>query len=363
MTIRWVAVCLLMIQSMSSFSSDLYHKHEDLDLSYEGPLLVHNSQFIYPASEKLTFQLTEYVEHHHPQLKPLIPALNTWSALHSVHPRLLTELVAGHFENMEIRGDIEDRQTVFKLSSGLNQTFDVNDPMSASKAIQAVAKKYNLNISLPVEFKSEKVYEANNRGSSGPPLFGYLQPPWPRGEFWSGGGVHANSGGGNSPRNSLDFFSFFVNWGGDTSTYWVSASQAGTARVWSSCSVSVIHPNGWETFYYHLDNVQVSDFQNVTDNQQIANYADNEAQALCQGGSSTGPHVHFAVFYNGTAIEIDEPNIDFTSWEHKAGIGHYDSNCDNSYYTLFPNNSIICPFFRQLPNNTSNNFIFANGFD
>ena len=75
-------------------------------------------------------------------------------------------------------------------------------------------------------------------------------------------------------------------------------------------------------------------------------------------------HAHVSVYYDGTAVEIDEPNLDFTNWRLKAGIGNYDSNCNNSYYTLIPSGSVICPFFLSLPNNTSaNDFIFANGFD
>ena len=102
----------------------------------------------------------------------------------------------------------------------------------------------------------------------------------------------------------------------------------------------------------------------MSTNQKIANYADNEAQALCQGGESDGPHLHFAIKYNGVDIEIDENTVDFTSWKHKAGIGHYDDNCATSYYTLIPSNTVVCTFDRELTNNTTDTgLIFINGFD
>ena len=94
----------------------------------------------------------------------------------------------------------------------------------------------------------------------------------------------------------------------------------------------------------------------------MSNYADDLATATCQGGSSTGPHVHFGIYFDDDPIEIDEQNVDFTSWKHHAGEGNYDSDCKTSYYTMVPGNIIVCPFVRQLPNNIVD-FIFDNGFE
>jgi hypothetical protein len=362
-----ILYALLLIISNITKASNFNYYGPQLQLNYSGPIIVDNSRVKYTSLDKLTFNTEQYLLNQLPTLLPLRESIDTWAAMLSIHPQLLAEVLQDYFENRTIDTTFETKQLVFQISTGIRQALNEdNDPISASRALVAISNAYEFRLDLPVLFAEKRTFEDFDffKGSSGPPLFGYLQPPWPRGELWASGGVHTNTGSGSSPRNSIDIFKNFVNWGGDTSNSWASASQSGIARVWSSCSVSIIHPNGWETSYYHLDNVQVSNFQSVVSNQRIANYADNEPQALCQGGSSTGPHAHVSVYYNGTAIEIDEPNLDFTSWKLKAGIGNYDSNCNNSYYTLLPSNFVVCPFFRQLPNNTTaENIIFENGFE
>ena len=126
--------------------------------------------------------------------------------------------------------------------------------------------------------------------------------------------------------------------------------QSGTARVWSSCGMAVIHPNGWVTDYYHLDNIQVADRASVQRNQRIANYADNEPQAICSGGWSSGPHVHMSVSYNGSGVAVDSANLDFTAFSHHEGVGDYDTNCTRSWYNHYTEGK-ICPNYDQLLNN------------
>ena len=60
-------------------------------------------------------------------------------------------------------------------------------------------------------------------------------------------------------------------------TFLVAATQAGTARVWSECSVSVYHADDWVSTYYHLENIQLSDFQIVERNDIVSNYANDLA--------------------------------------------------------------------------------------
>lgn len=361
-----ILLCCTLIAT-SALSSDFSYTGPKLKLDYSGPVIVHNSQFKYTASDRLTFYTTAYLNQNIPKLLPLREAIDTWAAMNAVHPRLLSEVLKNHFQDKSVDNSFEYKQQVYQISMGLSQGFNEhqNDALSASKAVTAIAHAYGFNLNLSAQLSTQRIMPEHDyfRGSTGPPLYSYFQPPWPRGELWSGGGVHSNTGSGNSPRNSLDFFKSFLSWGGDTSDIWVSASEFGIARVFSSCSIQVIHPNGWISSYYHLDNVQVNDFDTVFDNQKLSNYADNLAQATCQGGSSTGPHVHFSIFYDDNPIEIDEPNVDFSSFKHQAGIGQYDSNCANSIYTLIPGGSTVCPFFTQLPNNTLENVIFANGFE
>lgn len=121
-------------------------------------------------------------------------------------------------------------------------------------------------------------------------------PPWPVGDTWAGGGAHGDT------HNALDFWGTYQEWVEDTSAHRVTAMQSGTVRVWSSCGLSVVHDNGWVTDYYHLDNIRVADLAIAERNERLANYADNEAQATCSGGWSTGPPVHMSLTQNGSAI-------------------------------------------------------------
>lgn len=343
------------------WASDLTYQGIVVKSHYSGEIMVDNSQFIYPSIEKLTFNTADYLTVHQPHLLPLRPAIDTWAAMLSIHPKLLTEVI-DDFQKQLVTPNQINNQMVFEIASVMSKSYykNPNNTLAASIALDTAANTFDFIVTLPIEFKSIKKQLQTNyfKGSTGTPLYGYLQPPWPRGENWSGGGVH-----GGGVKNALDFWSVYTAWDGDTSNYWVSAAQKGVARVWSTCGMTVIHPNGWETFYYHLDNIQVSDYDEISSNEQISNYADNEEQALCTGGSSTGPHIHLNVKYNGAPVAINEANLDFTSWKHHAGVGNYDFDCETSYYTMLPSQSIVCPGWRQLPNNGLPDLIFTSGFE
>ena len=351
----------------SAFSSDVQYIGPVLKMDYSGPIIVHNSHYKYTASDRLTFYTKDYLAQNIPHLLPLRESIDTWAAINSIHPRLLSEILKNHFKDKNTDASFDNKQLVFEVATGLNKGFsqNKNNLLSASIAVNAIVNAYGIKLNLGSEFIEPRNITEHDyfKGNSGPPLYSYYQPPWPRGELWAGGGVHSNTGGGSSPRNSLDFFESYLSWGGDTSNIWVSASNAGIARVYSECFVQVVHPNGWVSGYYHLENILINDFDNVKINQKLSNYADDLMTATCQGGSSTGPHVHFSIYYDGDAIEIDESNVDFSSWKHQAGVGQYDGDCDNSIYTLMPGNTTICPYSLQLPNNTLENPIFANGFE
>lgn len=328
----------------------------------DGSILVDNSRYRYTAQDRLEFFTEPFLQQEMPELLPLRPAIDTWASRHNVHPKVLSWVVRDYFVGRQVIGDRSELDEVARLAAALDTVFQQQDghPLAASRAVQAVANALAFELRLPQELAIARQSVRSLGGN--PTLFGYFQPPWQIGETWAGGGAHGDTGSGL--QNALDFIGEFVSWGTDTSAWWVAAMQSGTARVWSSCGMSVIHEDGWVTDYYHLDNIQVTDLQSVDRDTRLSNYADNLAQATCTGGSSTGPHVHMSVSWNGSRVLVDESEIDFTAFSHHVGNGQYDANCNTSWYTHFTNGQ-VCPFFIQLLNNSPSpaNVIFTDGFE
>ena len=339
----FLASLTLALAATAGVASEVNYRGPQLVVDYEGPITVDNSQFVYPSSEKLTFRTADHLREHAPHLIELRPAIDTWAARFGIHPRVLTQ-VADDFLRSREGASLDERtvalpwtreraEQIMDLAAGLATVFGLqsSDPLAASRAVAAISRAYEFTARPAAELATQKGDLASGPiGGSAPDLFGYFQPPWERGDTWAGGGAHGDTGSGL--QNALDFWGSFRNWGSaDIFQWYVTAAQSGVARVWSSCSVTVVHGNGWETNYYHLENVVVTDMQAVQRDDRISNYADDLAQATCQGGFSSGPHVHFSIEYNGLRVLIDETNVDFTSWSHHVGVGQYDSNCSQSW--------------------------------
>lgn len=151
-----------------------------------------------------------------------------------------------------------------------------------------------------------------------------MQLPWRQGYWWIPNGAHSHTGSGY-PFSSIDVSYNWPWWYGRT--YSVAAAHSGTVRVFSRCQVRVTHPSGWATNYYHLEGIQVRNGQWVGRNTKLANYASNRGTALCQGGSSTGPHLHFSLLYNGRYHSLHGVNLG----PYKVDVGryNYDDNCSS----------------------------------
>jgi len=328
--------------------------------TYEGPIIVDNSQLRYRGEDMLSFDTADYLARHAPNLAPLRPAIDTWAAMHAIHPQILIHVLRSYFPVAVPSATAAEKELVHQIATALALIYHEQrqNPLAASKAVTAVADAYHLKLDLPADLASGRQIPTSNA----PQVFGWFQPPWEIGDTWVGGGAHGNTGDG--VRNALDYWGEWRPWGGDVSQWWVAAMQAGTARVWSECSVSVIHSDGWVTTYYHLENVQLTDNQPVERNTVISNYADDQPTALCQGGSSTGPHLHSALWHNGARVEVDEANVDFTAYSHHSGVGQYDFNCSTSWYNHYTKGK-VCPSSDQLLNNAPlpASVVFTDGFE
>jgi len=342
-----------------SGSQSTYHGPTLRD-TYDGPIVVDNSRLRYLGEDMLSFRTAEYLAREAPNLAPLRPAIDTWAAMHAIHPRVLIHVLQAYWPIAATAGTASEKELVHQIATAIALVYlrHPEDPLAASKAVKAVADAYHLEVELPTELSRSRQVPVSNA----PQVFGWFQPPWEIGDTWAGGGAHGDTGTGT--RNALDYWGEWRAWGADLSQWWVATTQAGTARVWSVCSVSVIHSGGRVSTYYHLENIQLADQQVVERNTVISNYADDKPTALCQGGSSSGPHVHSALYHDGIRVEIDEANVDFTAYSHHAGVGQYDFNCSTSFYNHFTNGR-VCPSSDKLLNNApppSSQF-FADGFE
>jgi len=166
-----------------------------------------------------------------------------------------------------------------------------------------------------------------------------LRLPWTLGQYnWGSGGVHTTVGGCPLqacayPRSSLDFWRPGWGWNSDTSSGRVVAANAGAVTKYSACQVRVTSPDGWATNYYHLDGILVNTGDVVYAGQRLSGVANTDAAALCQGGSSTGPHFHFSLINAGAHVDIDQS--EFSGWKVNAAAVNfdYDTNCTRMYFT------------------------------
>lgn len=127
------------------------------------------------------------------------------------------------------------------------------------------------------------------RGTKIPPT--YIKPI-------SGGRLSSNFGRRSAPTKGASTYHQGIDWAVPRGTA-VYASSGGTVTKagWGSgygYVVYIRHPNGWETRYAHLNKVLVSAGQTVKQGQKIALSGNT--------GRSTGPHLHFEIRANGSAV-------------------------------------------------------------
>lgn len=347
---------------------------------------------IYSYDEMFNFDIEQYLASRAPALLPHAEVISHWAGYTSISPKLLIALMeqqTGLISNKRISTDTLQRPfgTLSAKRGFAEQVQDVSDQLatmlyaqvnrhegvsefggelSLSKAAnplelllsrdaQNIADTGDANAKISAKakpsinavyfklFGTELDTGAEASANQGPevmaatPPNGFLQFPFPRGQTWYIGGAHTNTGQGNYPMSSLDMNNGGY-WGGSQANNWVSASAAGTFKRHSSCFAEVVHSSGWSTTYYHLQNIQYSTGASVAKNTAIANPASTKAQALCNGGSSTGPHQHWSLKYNGSWHHLN--TVILAGYTITAIGSSYDTNC--SRYYLTKNGSKYC---------------------
>lgn len=227
-----------------------------------------------------------------------------------------SEMNAGTYALLAGLSLVEDQQAIYRILDhtnpyGFYQTyihlFPTEDPLD----------------------ESNRVFIPGDVSSLAAPDY-LLQLPYLLGVSWKFGGVHNTNGTSVfTDASSLDFYPVGSTWGIDTSSMWVVSAASGTLSTFpsqaSTCGVKVSHGGvvntGWETTYYHLENVQKYSGP-VAQNEKIGVLANTLAEATCVGGSATGPHVHFSLKYNGAYYPINGTPL--SGWYVHAGRYSYD---------------------------------------
>jgi murein DD-endopeptidase MepM/ murein hydrolase activator NlpD len=165
--------------------------------------------------------------------------------------------------------------------------------------------------------ETDPLDSSNNLEPETVPPDDYFQFPFPLNATWTFSGVHSWAGGGSYPdRSSIDFSNSL-----STAPYKNTVAAApGDAVVITPhsgnapCWVEIDHGGGWTTHYYHLVNIGSDGaIGPMSRNQMIGGIGEE----LCNGGFATGPHVHFALFYNGAPYDLE--GLKLSGWTIHEG--------------------------------------------
>ena len=174
-----------------------------------------------------------------------------------------------------------------------NQQVTLQQPSSGRRKVAAVVE-YKNGTEQSREILKEEIYadavpKIIERGTKIPPT--YIKPI-------SGGRLSSGFGGRKAPTKGASTYHKGVDWATPIGTP-VMASNTGTVVTagWVSgygYAVYINHADGRQTRYGHLSKVLVKVGQTVTQGQKIALSGNT--------GRSTGPHLHFEIRINGSAV-------------------------------------------------------------
>lgn len=151
-----------------------------------------------------------------------------------------------------------------------------------------------------------------------------LELPYAAGRAWSHSGGPHSAWAKDGARAALDFAPPSVESGCVTSTDWVTAVAPGLVTRAADGVVVVdldgdgYEQTGWVILYLHVstkDRVQAG---------MVVEQDDRLGHPSCEGGSSTGTHVHIARKFNGEWVLADGPlPFVLSGWESRSGEEPY----------------------------------------
>lgn len=330
---------------------------------------------VYSYDEMFDFDIDAYLAKHAPHLSRYSETISHWSGYSGISPKVLIALMeqqSGVVSRKRVAADAlnrpfgrlaqgktfgeQTRDVALALRESLYEQDTITTkgaiPLARANPLQALFEKAGnseAESALRGDGEFQQVYgrlfneprraappstrlaapAGVDAGAFAPPS-NLLQFPFPRGQRWHVGGAHTNTGQGSSPLSSLDM-SLGGGWGSNQNNTWVVSSAAGSFKRHSSCFAEVVHSGGWSTTYYHLMNIQYNTGASVGANTALANPANTQAQALCDGGGSTGPHEHWSLKLNGGFYHLN--GVSLSGFVITATGTSYDTNCNRFYLT------------------------------
>ncbi len=280
------------------------------------------------------FDTISHVQRTLPALADQAELISHWSGYYNVNPLLLARLVesTATTDSVSIRTLARDLGAI----ASEHRERPVND-FAVTESL-ADALRGSLPLSPPLLEAALSAARADMAGAGPwrvqndiadlPPA---LDLPFRSDLRWSFNGTHTWTGNDDGgPMSSIDFASSWSqSWGSDTSGDVVAAAHDGEVTVYSSCYVQVQHPNGWATRYYHLDEVTVRTGEHIRAGDPIAIYASAYDQAICQGGHSNLPHLHFALLRDGSYASL--AGVALSGYLVHPGRQSYDADRDHMW--------------------------------
>ncbi|WP_025740201.1 M23 family metallopeptidase [Salinivibrio socompensis] len=310
------------------------------------------------------FNIDAFIQREMPHWAPVSEAIMHWSGASGIDPRIIITTLVTNDPSLITATHSLDRISEVKLLQNIEQVASslsawlyqphANTLSSSEHATQTLISAFNVPTDWSRWMSHYTRWFAEQKPLNQPaptqafeqlaPPRDFMQWPWRQGYSWVPNGPHAHSGSG-FPLSSIDVSYDWPRWGG--TTYSVTAAHDGYITVMSRCQVRVTNDNGWATNYYHMDGIQVSNNQWVDKNTKLGNYASQRSVALCQGGSSTGPHLHFSLLKNGRFTSLQDTNIG--SYRVQTGRYSYDDDCRYTWLTNTQTSSKVC-LWRRITN-------------
>lgn len=309
------------------------------------------------------FNIDEFLATQLPHWQPVSEAIMHWSGASGIDPRILITTLITNAPELE-QNIALDRISELKLLQAIEQTaaslstlLYQSDALTSGATIGHATQTLASTLHSPSDWQRWQTryqtwfgdqkplgqHTLSSRSSIAPPTE-FMQWPWRQGYAWIPNGPHAHSGSG-FPLSSIDVSYDWPRWGG--TTYSVTAAHDGYVTVLSRCQVRVTNDNGWATNYYHMDGIQVSNNQWVDKNTKLGTYASQRSVALCQGGSSTGPHLHFSLLKNGRFTSMQDAVLG--SYRIQTGRYSYDNDCRYTWLANTQTGNKVC-LWRRITN-------------